>query len=290
MGFFDDAPAPAPAPRQPPGEFTKLFGAPQTAAPMPETVRTSPMHVAPPPAFSPLTPDRPLESPPVEPMHRVVTSNPGYVAGIQQDGRSPIAPDIVGGGLYTGLPPLVPVTPPPAPPAPPAHVSPLFAAAGPPSAPSAAASLGPTAAPSLGTSPGSSPGATPAPGLGILPPPIFSSGTATPLSALGGAAPLVNASAGPSEFTRLISGAPEPVVPPLAPTTAAGTGRAGPPSTRRVPYGLIVVINAVLLIAALLMFFVLRRPVPTVQQVMPARPVMPTMPTAPQLPTTPPGR
>lgn len=265
-----------PAPREP-GEFTRLFGAPNTAAPMPETIRPSPMHEAPPPAFSPLTPERQLESPPVEPRHRVVSSQPQYLAGIQQDGPSPIAPNVVSAVPALGqgplaspmspasLPPLQPLAPPPAPLPP--HVSPLFTAAG-PTAPTSTASPGGLSTP------------------GILPPPIFSSGTATPLSALGGAAPLVNASAGPSEFTRLIASAPSPVVPPLAPTAERTPGRTG--SSRRLPNGLIVVINAVLLIAALLMWFVLRRPIPTVQQVMPVRPVMPVMPSTPQLPTTPP--
>ena len=265
------APAPAPAPppevatpaRMEPGEFTRLFGAPETAAPLPEAMRPSPMHEAPPPAFSPFTPERQLESPPVEPRHRVMSSQPQYLTGVQQDGPSPIAPNVVSGGLHTSLSPLTPLAPTPAPPPP--HASPLFAAAGPPPAVSGTPSLTP----------------------GILPPPVFNSGTATPLSALGGAAPLVNASAGPSEFTRLISGAAEPVVPSLAPTAPLTPGRATAPNTRRLPNGLIVTINAVLLIAALLMWFVLRRPVPTVNTVLPGRPRVPTMPNAPQIPTTP---
>lgn len=261
-------PSPAISPLSPsapakadPGEFTRLFGAPETAAPMPDTVRASPMHEAPPPAFSPLTPERQLESPPVEPRHRVVSSQPQYLAGIHQDGPSPIAPNVVSGGLNAGLSPRIPVAPAPPPP----HVSPLFAAAGPTAPVPSAPSLTPT----------------------ILPPPVFNSGTATPLSSLGGAAPLVNASAGPSEFTRLISSAAEPVVPPLAPTAALTPGRAVERNTRRLPNGLIVTINAVLLIAALLMWFVLRRPVPTVQTVLPGRPILPAVPSAPQLPSSP---
>lgn len=258
---YDDLPAAAPPARKPPGDFTMMFGAPETAAPMPEAPRPSPMREAPPPTFSPLTPDQRLESPPVEPLYRVVTNNPNYKLGIQQDGASPIAPNVVGGGQF--YPP--PIRPPVAP-IPPAHASPLVT---------------PDRSPA-NEIPASGP-------PGILPPPIFSSGTSTPLSALGGAAPLVNASAGPSDFTRLITGAAEPVLPPLAPTAAATGRRAGAANKRAIPMGLVFVINAVLLIATLLVFFVLRRPVPTVQQLKPARPViLPSMPAAPKLPTNPP--
>jgi len=255
---YDDLPHAPPAAHKPPGDFTLMFGAPETAAPMPESVRPSPMRQAPPPTFSPLTPERRLESPPVEPLHRVMSNTPNYAAGIQQDGPSPIAPNVVGGGQFYGLPPLTPRAPEPH--YPPAHASPLFA------------------------SERNQLAGQPAPPPGILPPPIFGTGSSTPLSALGGAAPLVNASAGPSDFTQLISRAAEPVVPALAPMVAANTGRASTSAKRRMPTGLIIVINAVLLIATLLLFFVLRRPVPTRAQLTPARPVMPNIPSAPKIP------
>lgn len=260
FGYDDPVPA-TPPPRKPPGEFTLMFGAPETAAPMPDSVRPSPMREAPPPTFSPLTPDRRLESPPVEPLHRVMSSNPQYVAGIHQDGPSPIAPNVVG-GQFGGLPPLMPRAPEPA--YPPAHASPLVARE-------------------------RQPGEPPPP-PGILAPPIFSSGTSTPLSALGGAAPLVKGNAGPSEFTQLISNASAPVVPPLAPTGTASKAQQAASGRRRLPTGLIVVINAVLMITVLLLFFVWKKPIPTRQQLTPARPVMPYIPSAPQIPTTPPGR
>lgn len=287
-----------------------MFGAPATAAPLPEQVRTSPMHEAPPPAFSPLNRESQLESPPVEPLHRVMSSNPNYVAGINQEGPSPIVSNLSGGSgygnrpsspppsstnlgylggnqgypsgnagypsgtpgyssgnlgnpsnntsypggqRYSGMPEFAPAPPPPA--YPPAHASPLA---------QADHALG-------------------ADRPGILPPPIFSAGGSTPLSALGGAAPLINASAGPSEYTQLISSGPPPVVPELKPTAkqlgAAGTVK----PKRRLPTGLIIVANAVLLIATFLMFFVLRKQVPNRASLTPhiAKPVLPN---APQIP------
>jgi hypothetical protein len=235
-----------------------MFGAPATAAPLPDSVRPSPMREAPPPTFSPLTPEHRLE-PPVEPLHRVMSSNPNYGGGIHQDGPSPIAPNVVGGGQFFGLPPLAPRAPEPL--YPPAHASPLFAQERQPQA----------------GGPGQAPG--------ILPPPIFSGGSSTPLSALGGARPLVNASAGPSEFTQLISSASAPVIPALAPTAIAGQGSRSASTKRRLPTGLIIVINAVLFIAVMLVFFVWRRPIPTKSQLIPAKPVMPNIPTAPKIPT-----
>lgn len=114
-------------------------------------------------------------------------------------------------------------------------------------------------------------------GPSIVPPPIFARDAgATPLSPLGGAvAP--SAAAGPSDFTRMISKAPAPVVPEApapAPAAPAGTPAA---AKRAIPMGLILVINAVLLVAVLLIVFVLRRPAPTV-------PTPPPVPTAPALP------
>jgi len=273
---WDSAPSePAPIAKAPPGEFTMMFGAPSTAAPLPDQMRASPMREAPPPSFSPLTPASQLESPPVEPRHRVMGSNPLYAAGINQEGPSPIANNLSGGGYaghylspqppshqtnypgeqrYSGMPEFAPAPPPPSYPA--AHASPLVAAEK-----------------SFGAEPSAMPG--------ILPPPIFGNGGATPLSALGGAAPLINASAGPSEYTQLIGRGAAPVIPELKPTANAGTVKS---KGRRLPTGLIVVVNAVLLVAALLMFFVLKRQVPTARTIVPKGPVMPSMPTAPQIP------
>lgn len=111
-------------------------------------------------------------------------------------------------------------------------------------------------------------------GPAIVPPPIFArdAGT-TPLSPMGGAmAP--SASAGPSDFTRMISKAPAPVVPePKAPEPVASS--LSPAAAKRtIPLGLILVINAVLIAAVLLIVLVLRRPTPTV----PAAPAVPTAP------------
>ncbi|MDQ6611235.1 MAG: hypothetical protein M3Y64_02270 [Gemmatimonadota bacterium] len=257
---FAEPPVPHIAPAAPhvpprtktPGEFTMMFGAPATAAPLPDQARPSPMSEAPPPLFSAITPDSRLESPPVEPMHRVMSGNPNYGSGINQAGQSPIAPNIVGGNLFGIGASTTPASHHPS-----AAPSPLFAKekqlAGEQSA---------------------------APG--ILPPPIFSTGSSTPLSSLGGAAPRVNAKAGPSEYTQLIASAVAPVMPPLAPSSTAG-GSTNKLNKRRLPTGLVVAINAVLLIAALLIFFVLRRPVPTMTQVLPQAPVMPNIPTAPKL-------
>lgn len=260
-----------------------LFGAPATAAPLPDQVRNSPMKEAPPPSFSALTPDQQLESPPVDPLHRVMSGNPSYGAGINQAGQSPIGNNLGSGGYaggaqyppaqqppanlnyggapyanrqpYQAMPEFAPQ--PPAPSYPAAHASPLFAQEK-----------------QLTGEPGSAPG--------ILPPPIFSSGSSTPLSAMGGAAPRISANAGPSEYTQLIANGAAPVVPELKPaksaTDPAKTGR------RRLPTGLIVVINAVLLIATLLIFFVYKTQVPTVQNTVPALPRMPNVPTAPKLP------
>lgn len=279
-----------------------LFGAPATAAPMPDQVRPSPMREAPPPTFSPLTPEKQLESPPVEPMHRVMSNQPNYAAGINQAGQSPIGNNLASGGYagggaagggygaggyqgggyagganyppaqsssspgglnyggayaggqFGGMPEFAPAPPPPA--YPPAHASPMFAQP-----------------PQSGGEPLSP---------GILPPPIFSSGGSTPLSALGGAAPRINANAGPSEFTQLISNGAAPVVPELKPSKSATDAQK--PAKRRLPTGLIVVINAVLLITTLLLFYVFKQGVMTRQSITPAKPVMPYVPKAPTIP------
>lgn len=95
---------------------------------------------------------------------------------------------------------------------------------------------------------------------GVLPPPVFKDAGATPLSTLGGAKPAQTS--GPSEFTQLISRSPAPVVAePAAPAPAAANAEAK--GKRRLPMGLIIVINAVILIAVLLVVFVMKRPVPT---------------------------
>lgn len=124
---------------------------------------------------------------------------------------------------------------------------------------------------------------------GVLPPPIFKDVGSTPLSTLGGA-PAGPAAAGPSEFTQMISRAPAPVVPAPAPSPNAITSTYK--AIRRIPTALIVVINAVILIAVLLVVLVMRRPAPTVPKV-PTLPAVPTAPTVPVLkdPTaTPPAR
>ncbi|MEO8137125.1 MAG: hypothetical protein ABI831_24495 [Betaproteobacteria bacterium] len=287
FGWDTPAVAEAPTSKAPPGEFTMLFGTPETAAPLPEHMRASPMKEAPPPTFSPLTPERHLESPPVEPMHRVMSGNPAYGAGINQAGQSPIGNNLGMGGYaggaqyppsqqpgtnlnygaaayssgqpYQNMPEFAPAPPPPAYPA--AHASPLFAHEK-----------------QLAGEPNAMPG--------ILPPPIFGNGGSTPLSALGGAAPRISANAGPSEYTQLIANGPAPVVPELKPKT--GSVETVRPGRRRLPTGLIVVFNAVLLIAVFLLFFVFRQQVPNRQMLTPAKPVMPNMPTAPKIPVGPP--
>lgn len=111
---------------------------------------------------------------------------------------------------------------------------------------------------------------------GVLPPPVFKDAASTPLSTLGGAAP--PPSAGPSEFTQMISRAPAPVVPEVQ-AVKAPDPKVAAKEKRRLPLGLIVVINAVILIAVLLVVFVLKRPVPTA----PKAPTAPAV-TAPQIP------
>ena len=288
FGWDTPAVAEAPTSKAPPGEFTMMFGAPATAAPLPEQVRQSPMHEAPPPTFSPLTPGQQLESPPVEPLHRVMSSSSPYAAGINQAGPSPIASNLSGGGYaggaqypssqppsaglnyaggafgagqgYQAMPEFAPA--PPQPSYPPAHASPMVVKDAP-------GSVG------IGSTPG------------ILPPPIFSGGSSSPLSALGGAAPGISANAGPSEYTQLISNGAAPVVPELKPQSTkeavSGSGR------RRLPTGLIVVINVIILIAVLLIFFVYKQQIPNRARLMPAAPIMPNMPTAPKLPGSPPS-
>lgn len=84
----------------------------------------------------------------------------------------------------------------------------------------------------------------------------------------------------------MISKAPAPVVPDAPPSPGAGTGNAGaaaatkPANNKRgIPTGLIIVINAVILVAVLIVVFVLKKPAPTV----PAKPAVQAV-AAPQLP------
>ena len=113
----------------------------------------------------------------------------------------------------------------------------------------------------------------------MLPPPMFGQAGTTPLSPMGGAAP--KATTGPRDFTRLISQAAAPVVPP-APAPAAPKPTAAAPAKRSIPMGLIVIINVVILLAVIVIVFVLRKPQPTV----PSKPAVPQAPSvsAPALP------
>ena len=105
--------------------------------------------------------------------------------------------------------------------------------------------------------------------------------SSTPLSSLGGA-PIPSGAAGPSDFTMMIRGAPAPVIPTIAPAPPVEPAEKGA-TKKRIPMGLIVVINAVVLIAIALVFLVvLRKPVPTVPKV-PAAPAAPTAPALPKL-------
>ncbi|WP_373061920.1 hypothetical protein [Gemmatimonas sp.] len=106
---------------------------------------------------------------------------------------------------------------------------------------------------------------------GVLPPPIFGQGGATPLSPMGGAAPKAT---GPSDFTRLISQAAAPVVPLASTPAAAKPVTIATPAKRTIPMGLIVVINTVILLAVIVIVFVLRKPQPS----MPSKPAVPKVP------------
>jgi hypothetical protein len=113
-------------------------------------------------------------------------------------------------------------------------------------------------------------------GPSVVPPPIFAQGLGTtPLSPLGGAA-APSTAAGPSDFTRMISKAPAPVVPEAAPPAPATPAKATA-AKKGIPAGLAAIIGVVVLIAVLILVFVLRQPVPTV----PTVPSKPTVPTAP---------
>lgn len=75
-----------------------------------------------------------------------------------------------------------------------------------------------------------------------------------------------------------------PVVPD-APVTAARPVKTSATEKRRLPMGLIIVINAVILIAVLMLVLVLKRPVPTVPTVPKAPSVSAPALKAPALPT-----
>lgn len=119
----------------------------------------------------------------------------------------------------------------------------------------------------------------------VLPPPVFKDADSTPLSAFGGA-PLGAPARGPSDFTRMIREAPAPVIPD-APKTAV----ASPPATpakRGLPIGLIVIINVVIVLALVLVFFLLRTPQPAVPPTPKAPEVkVPDAPKPPEVPKTP---
>ena len=273
-------PPTAPA-KSAPGEFTQMFSAPAKAAPLPESSRPSPMSAPATPLWMP-TPTAPGSAPPSPmAMPPIATARP-----LTPSASSGHAPPIGGAtGAMLGLSPSA------------GSVSPLFAST--PSAPS------PTPLPSaLGMSPlfGSLPGAPPigaappapspmggsplggSPIPGILPPPVFKHVGSTPLSTLGGAVPAQAGVAGPSEFTQLISRAPMPVVPDAA-VTAARPVKTNATEKRRLPMGLIIVINAVILIAVLMLVLVLKRPVSTVPTVPKAPSVSAPALKAPALPT-----
>jgi hypothetical protein len=122
-----------------------------------------------------------------------------------------------------------------------------------------ASSASPLGAPSSGGAQG--PG-----GPSIIPPPLFGSGGATgSLSPLGGNAASAASKAGPSDFTRMISTAPAPVVPTPAAPAATPTSMNVPIAAKRsIPMGLIIIINVVVIIAIVMVFMLLRKPqVPT---------------------------
>jgi hypothetical protein len=121
----------------------------------------------------------------------------------------------------------------------------------------------------------------------VLPPPVFKDADSTPLSAFGGAPMGGAAKQGPSDFTRMISQAPAPVVPEVAKTPASSPTTK--PAKRSIPLGLIVVINVVILATLALVFFLfLRTPEPTVPATPKAPQVkVPDAPKPPEAPKTP---
>lgn len=122
----------------------------------------------------------------------------------------------------------------------------------------------------------------------VLPPPVFKDADSTPLSALGGASLGAGAAKqGPSDFTRMISQAPPPVVPEVQ-ATPAKSQSATKPAKRNLPIGLIVIINVVILLTLALVFFLLRTPQPAVPTVPKAPTVkVPDAPKPPEVPKTP---
>lgn len=234
--------SPEPADKEGPGEFTRLFAPPATAAPLPDTSKPSrlstpgaqglPLSTLPAPFPPPLSP--------------------------------PFTPSFA-------PPPSLPPTPPSLPPVIPFEAYP---SAAPEQAPE------PKLQPVLPPAP--QPGAAP----GILPPPIFRD-PVTPLSPIGGAVAQGGPKpSGPGDFTRLITQAPPPTLPvsrqPEAPKTAnaANTINTLGRQRRRIPTGMILGINAVVLVAiGLIMFALMRRQPPPV-----LAPVTPSLPTVPAVP------
>lgn len=256
------APPASVSPKTGPGEFTQMFAAPSTAAPLPGILPPSPIAPA---AWSPVgsTPLPNVQRPAAMPG---LVTPPSFMAA-----PSPSAP--------------APAAPTPFPPMPPSlgngspvfGNAPIFSSAAPAaSAPVAPLPITPFVAPAgsgLGASPiAASPlGASPGLPSGVLPPPMFGQAGTTPLSPMGGVVPA--ASTGPSDFTRLITRAPAPVVPP-APAPAAPKPTAAAPAKQALPIGLIVVINVVLLLAVIVIVFVLRQP----QPIVPSKPAVPRVP------------
>lgn len=234
--------SPEPVVKEGPGEFTRLFAPPATAAPLPDTSKPSKLS-APGAKGLPLSSVSAPFPPPLSP---------------------PFTPSFA-------PPPTLPLTPPPLPPVIPFEPYP-------PAAPEQ------TPEPRLQPTPqsASQPGAAP----GILPPPIFRD-PVTPLSPIGGAVVQGGPKpSGPGDFTRLITQAPPPTLPvsrqPES-TKAANTANAVNTLSgqrRRIPTGMILGINAVVLVAiGLILFALLRRQPPPLPV-----PVTPSLPTVPAVP------
>lgn len=262
-------PATAPAPpKTGPGDFTLMFSAPATAAPLPNALPPSPVAPA---AWSPLgSAPPPNVQPPA--MKLGIVTPPSFMAAPAPWTPAPSAPA-----------PFAPTPPSPGNASPVFGSSPLFGSSAPASsAPVAPLPITPSATPlssGLGASPlSASPlSASPAGGAyglppGVLSPPMFGQAGTTPLSPMGGIAP--KPTAGPSDFTRLISQAAPPVVPPAPTPAAAKPAATAAPAKRAIPMGLIVVINAVILLAVIVIVFVLRKPQPRV----PSTPAVPRVP------------
>ncbi len=275
-------------PRVAPGEFTRMFSKPATAAPLPQITPPSPVALPISPAVpSPVIPGLPVPvtalnttpSPTIPPLSPGEQAWPPVAA--TPTGAQPPSPLEVPlfGNAFSPLPsgPASPLVP----------AAPISAKAFP-----IATDGGATSAPA-GTSPLSTSGVlfdTPSGGggPGILPPPIFAPGGGhTPLSPLGDSGPAAARTTGPSDFTRMISKAPAPVVSTPAQSVASdqrGSGiLTGGKRKRNIPVGLIIVINAVVLIAIVLIAVVSMRPAPAPPASTPPAPQVPQ--SVPQTPT-----